>query len=133
MCMCVCVCVYVHVKYVYVCVCMCMCVHACVYMCVWVVYVSVCLCVYVCVYVCVCMWACVYVSQLLRVDPSALASSLPGNGWRPANRGGPGATHVGVTFIPFLLGAGSTRHDREGGSCSVLYSDPSRAVDMPVP
>ena len=72
-------------------------------------------------------------SQLLRVDLSALASSPPANGWRPANRGGPGATRVGVTFIPFLLWAGSTRCDREGGSCSVLYSNPSRAVDTPVP
>ena len=73
-----------------------------------------------------------YMSQLLRVDPSALASSPPVNGWQPANRGGHGATRVGVTFIPFLLWAGSTRRDREGGSCSVLYSDPLRVVGMPV-
>ena len=28
---------------------------------------------------------------------------------------------------------GSTRRDREGGSCSVLYSDPLRAIGTPVP
>ena len=44
-----------------------------------------------------------------------------------------GQTHVGVTFIPFLLRAGSTRRNQEGGSCSVLYSDHLRAVGMPVP
>ena len=43
-------------------------------------------------------------SQLLRVEPSARASSPPANGWRPANCGELGATHVGVTFIPFLCG-----------------------------
>ena len=74
-----------------------------------------------------------YMSQLLRVEPSAQASSPPANGWRPANRGGPGATRVVVTFIPFLYWAGSTRRDRKGGSCSVLYSDPSRAIGTPVP
>ena len=62
-----------------------------------------------------------------------LASSLPANGWRPASRGRPGATHVGVTFIPFLLWASSTRRDREIGSCFVLYSDPLRAIGTPVP
>ena len=59
----------------------------------------------------------IYVSQLLRVEPSARASSLPANGWRPASRSGPGATRVVVTFIPFLLWAGSTRRDQKGGSC----------------
>ena len=53
----------------------------------------------------------IYVSQLLRVEPSARASSPPANGWRPASHGGPGATRVVVTFIPFLLWAGSTRRD----------------------
>ena len=72
-------------------------------------------------------------SQLLRVEPSARASSPPANGWRPANRGKLGATCVGVTFIPFLLWAGSTRRDQEGGSYSVLYSDPLRVVGTPVP
>ena len=72
-------------------------------------------------------------SQLLCVDPSALASSPPVNGWQPASRGRPGATRVGVTFIPFLLWVNSTCRDREGGSCSVLYSDPSRVVGMLVP
>ena len=43
-------------------------------------------------------------SQLLFVEPSAQANSPPANGWRPASRGGPGATRVGVTFIPFLYG-----------------------------
>ena len=74
-----------------------------------------------------------HMSQLLRVEPSVLASSPPANGWRPANRGRPGATCVCVTFIPFLLWAGSTRRDQEGGSCSVLYSDPLRAVGTRVP
>ena len=72
-------------------------------------------------------------SQLLRVEPSARASSLPANGWRPASHSGPGATRVVVTFIPFLLWAGSTRRDQKGGSCSVLYSDPLRAIGTLVP
>ena len=72
-------------------------------------------------------------SQLLRVGPSALANSPPAIGWRPASRGGPGATSDGCDLYTFLLRAGSTRRDREGGPCSVLYSDPSRAVGMPVP
>ena len=46
---------------------------------------------------------------------------------------GLGQLVMGVTFILFLLRAGSTRRDRERGPCSVLYSDPSRAVGMPVP
>ena len=62
-------------------------------------------------------------SRLLLVESSAQANSLPADGWRPAGRGGLGATRTGVTFIPFLLWAGSTRRDREGGSCPVLYSD----------
>ena len=74
-----------------------------------------------------------YVSQLLRVDPSALASSPPAIGWRPASRGRPGATRDGCDLYTFILWAGSTRRDREGGSCSVLYSDPLRAVGTPVP
>ena len=44
-----------------------------------------------------------------------------------------GATRVGVTFIPFSLWAGSTRRDREGGSCSVLYSDLLGVIGTPVP
>ena len=72
-------------------------------------------------------------SQLLRVDPSALASSLPATGWRPARRGRPGATRDGCDLYTFILWAGSTRRDREGGSCSVLYSDLLRAVGTPVP
>ena len=43
-------------------------------------------------------------AQLLPVELSALASSLPANRCRPANHGGPGATRVGVTFIPFFYG-----------------------------
>ena len=74
-----------------------------------------------------------YVSQLLRVDPSALASSPPAIGWRPASRGRPGATRDGCDLYTFILWAGSTRHDREGGSCSVLYSDLLRAVGTLVP
>ena len=74
-----------------------------------------------------------YVSQLLRVDPSALASSPPATGWRPARRGRPGATRDGCDLYTFILWAGSTRRDREGGSCSVLYSDLLRAVGTPVP
>ena len=72
-------------------------------------------------------------SQLLRVDPSALASSPPAIGWWPACRGRPGATRDGCDLYTFILWAGSTRRDREGGSCSVLYSDLLRAVGMPVP
>ena len=72
-------------------------------------------------------------SQLLRVDPSALASSPPAIGWRPASRGRPGATRDGCDLYTFILWAGSTRRDREGGSCSVLYSDPLRAIGTPVP
>ena len=72
-------------------------------------------------------------SQLLRVDPSALASSPPAIGWRPASRGRPGATRDGCDLYTFISWAGSTRRDREGGSCSVLYSDPLRAIGMPVP
>ena len=72
-------------------------------------------------------------SQLLRVDPSALASSPPAIGWRPASRGRPGATRDGCDLYTFILWAGSTRRDREGGSCSVLYSDLLRAVGTPVP
>ena len=72
-------------------------------------------------------------SQLLRVDPSALASSPPAIGWRPASRGRPGATRDGCDLYTFILWAGSTRRDREGGSCSVLYSDPLRARGTPVP
>ena len=72
------------------------------------------------------------VSQLLRVDPSALASSPPAIGWRPAYRGRPGATRDGCDLYTFILWAGSTRRDREGGSCSVLYSDLLRAVGTPV-
>ena len=75
----------------------------------------------------------IYVSQLLRVDPSALASSPPAIGWRLAYRGRPGATRDGCDLYTFFLWAGSTRRDREGGSCSVLYSDPLRAVGTPVP
>ena len=75
----------------------------------------------------------IYVSQLLRVEPSARASSPPANGWWPASRSRPGATRVVVTFIPFLLWAGSTRRDRKGGSCSVLYSNPLRVIGTPVP
>ena len=74
-----------------------------------------------------------YVSQLLRVDPSALANSPPTIGWRPAYRGRPGATRDGCDLYTFILWAGSTRRDREGGSCSVLYSDLLRAVGTPVP
>ena len=74
-----------------------------------------------------------YMSQLLRVDPSALASSPPAIGWRPACRGRPGATRDGCDLYTFILWAGSTRRDREGGSCSVLYSDLLRAVGTPVP
>ena len=74
-----------------------------------------------------------HVSQLLRVDPSALASSPPAIGWRPASRGRPGATRDGCDLYTFILWAGSTRRDREGGSCSVLYSDPLRAIGTPVP
>ena len=74
-----------------------------------------------------------YMSQLLRVDPSALASSPPAIGWRPASRGRPGATRDGCDLYTFILWAGSTRRDREGGSCSVLYSDLLRAVGTPVP
>ena len=74
-----------------------------------------------------------HVSQLLRVDPSALASSPPAIGWRPAYRGRPGATRDGCDLYTFILWAGSTRRDREGGSCSVLYSDLLRAVGTPVP
>ena len=72
-------------------------------------------------------------SQLLRVDPSALASSPPAIGWRPAYRGRPGATRDGCDLYTFILWVGSTRHNREGGSCSVLYSDLLRAVGTPVP
>ena len=72
-------------------------------------------------------------SQLLRVDPSALASNPPATGWRPARRGRPGATRDGCDLYTFILWAGSTRRDREGGSCSVLYSDLLRAVGTPVP
>ena len=72
-------------------------------------------------------------SQLLRVDPSALASSPPATGWRPARRGRPGATRDRCDLYTFILWAGSTRRDREGGSCSVLYSDLLRAVGTPVP
>ena len=43
-------------------------------------------------------------SQLLCVEQSARASSLPANRWRPANHGGPGATRVVVTFIPLFIG-----------------------------
>ena len=43
-----------------------------------------------------------YLSQLLRVDPSALASSPPAIGWRPASRGGPGATHDGCDLYTFI-------------------------------
>ena len=82
---------------------------------------------------CIILKSSIYMSQLLRVEPSARASSLPANGWRPASRGRPGATHVVVTFIPFLLWAGSTHRNRKGGSCSVLYSDPLRAIGTPVP
>ena len=74
-----------------------------------------------------------YMSQLLRVDPSALASSPPAIGWRPASRGRPGATRDGCDLYTFILWAGSTRRDREGGSCSVLYSDPLRVIGTPVP
>ena len=74
-----------------------------------------------------------YVSQLLRVDPSALASSPPAIGWQPASRGRPGATRDGCDLYTFILWAGSTCRDREGGSCSVLYSDLLRAVGTPVP
>ena len=74
-----------------------------------------------------------HMSQLLRVDPSALASSPPATGWRPARRGRPGATRAGCDLYTFILWAGSTRRDREGGSCSVLYSDLLRAVGTPVP
>ena len=72
-------------------------------------------------------------SQLLRVDPSALASSPPAIGWRPASRGRPGATRDGCDLYTFILWVGSTHRDREGGSCSVLYSDPLRAIGTPVP
>ena len=41
-------------------------------------------------------------SQLLRVDPSALASSQPAIGWRPASRGRPGATHDGCDLYTFI-------------------------------
>ena len=75
----------------------------------------------------------IHMSQLLRVDPSALASSPPAIGWRPASRGRPGATRDGCDLYTFILWAGSTRRDREGGSCSVLYSDLLRAVGTPVP
>ena len=74
-----------------------------------------------------------HVSQLLRVDPSALASSPPAIGWRPASRGRPGATRDWCDLYTFILWAGSTRRDREGGSCSVLYSDPYRGIGTPVP
>ena len=43
-------------------------------------------------------------SQLLRVDPSALASSPPAIGWRPAYRGRPGATRDGCDLIPLFYG-----------------------------
>ena len=72
-------------------------------------------------------------SQLLCVGLSALASSPPAIGWRPASRGRPGATRDGCDLYTFILWAGSTRRDREGGSCSVLYSDPLRAIGMLVP
>ena len=75
----------------------------------------------------------IYMSQLLRVDPSALASSPPAIGWRPASRGRPGATRDGCDLYTFILWVGSTRRDREGGSCSVLYSDPLRAIGTPAP
>ena len=74
-----------------------------------------------------------HMSQLLRVDPSALASSPPAIGWRPASRGRPGATRDRCDLYTFILWAGSTRCDREGGSCSVLYSNPLRAIGTPVP
>ena len=47
--------------------------------------------------------------------------------------GRPGATRDGCDLYTFILWAGSTRRDREGGSCSVLYSDLLRAVGTPVP
>ena len=74
-----------------------------------------------------------HMSQLLRVDLSALASSPPAIGWRIASRGRPGATRDGCDLYTFILWAGSTRRNREGGSCSVLYSDPLRARGTPVP
>ena len=43
-----------------------------------------------------------YMSQLLRVDPSALASSPPAIGWRPASRGRPGATRDGCDLYTFI-------------------------------
>ena len=51
------------------------------------------------------------------------AISPPADGWRPAGRGGLGATHTGVTFIPFLLWAGSTRRDR--GVVLALFCTPT--------
>ena len=63
-----------------------------------------------------------HMSQLLRVGPSALASSPPAIGWRPASRGRRGATRDVCDLYTFLSGAGSTHRDRKGRSllCFVL-------------
>ena len=74
-----------------------------------------------------------YMSQLLRVGPSALANSLPAIGWRPASRGRPGATRDVCDLYTFLLGRAPLVATERGGPCSVLYSDPLRAVGTPVP
>ena len=71
-------------------------------------------------------------SQLLRVGPTVLAGDPPANRWRPANMTDLGQL-MGCDLYTFLLRAGSSRHGRRGGPCSVLYSDPLRAVGMPVP
>ena len=56
----------------------------------------------------------------------------PADGWRPANRGGLGATRTSVTFILFFKG-GLHSSRPKGGSCPVLYSDLLRAIGTPVP
>ena len=44
-----------------------------------------------------------------------------------------GGNSCGCDLYTFSLWAGSTRCDREGGPCSVLYSDLLGAIGMPVP
>ena len=55
-----------------------------------------------------------------RTDGDLLAGRTWGNSY-------------GCDFYNFSLWAGSTRHDREGRSCPVLYSDLLRAIGTPVP